>query len=44
MKNIYNNEDNKIDLNLYSRQLEIIDLDTMKKLTKMNFLIIGLRG
>ena len=44
MKNICNNEDNKIDLNLYSRQLEIIDLDTMKKLTKMNFLIIGLRG
>jgi len=44
MKPIYNNEYNKIDINLYSRQLEIIDLDTMKILTKMNFLIIGLRG
>ena len=39
-----NNSADKIDINLYSRQLEIIDLDTMKKLTKMNFLIIGLRG
>jgi len=41
---ISNSEESKIDFNLYSRQLGIIDVDTMKKLTKMNFLIIGLRG
>lgn len=41
---IQNAEESKIDLNLYSRQLGIIDINTMKKLTKMNFLIIGLRG
>ena len=44
MQHLSNCGENKIDFNLYSRQLEIIDLDTMKKLTKMNFLIIGLRG
>lgn len=35
---------NNIDIQLYSRQLGIIDIDTMKKLSSMNFLIIGLRG
>ena len=37
-------KDNDIDIELYSRQLGIIDIDTMIKLTKMNFWIIGLRG
>jgi len=35
---------NNIDIQLYSRQLGIIDIEIMKKLTSMNFLIIGLRG
>ena len=35
---------NNIDIQLYSRQLGIIDIDTMKKFSTMNFLIIGLRG
>ena len=37
-------KEKKIDFNFYSRQLGILDIDTMKKLTKMNFLLIGLRG
>jgi ubiquitin-activating enzyme E1 len=39
-----NIKDNKINLNLYSRQLGIIDLDAMKILIQSKFLIIGLRG
>lgn len=33
-----------IDIQLYSRQLCVIDLNTMTKLTKMKILILGMRG
>jgi ubiquitin-activating enzyme E1 len=39
-----NKETIEFDINLYSRQLGIIDKETMKKLTKLKFFIIGLRG
>lgn len=39
-----NKEAIEFDINLYSRQLGIIDKETMKKLTKLKFFIIGLRG
>lgn len=32
------------DIDLYSRQLGVIDIETMKKFNKFNILIIGLRG
>ena len=32
------------DINLYSRQLGVIDIETMKKFNKIDILIIGLRG
>lgn len=34
----------KIDTNLYSRQIYTIGMDTMKKLIQLKILIIGLRG
>jgi ubiquitin-activating enzyme E1 len=37
-------EENKIDTALYSRQLITYGLDTMKKLVKMEVVVIGLRG
>ena len=40
-KELYNYNFN---IDLYSRQLGIIDSDSMTKLTSMNYLIIGLRG
>ena len=36
--------DNNIDTQLYSRQLGVIDINTMNKLSKMNILILGMRG
>ena len=39
-----NRNDDELNIELYSRQLGIIDSDTMKKFRKMKFLIIGLRG
>ena len=36
--------DYNFNIDLYSRQLGIIDSDSMKKLTSMKYLIIGLRG
>jgi len=36
--------DNNLDTQLYSRQLCVIDLKTMNKLTKMKILILGMRG
>lgn len=37
-------EEVKIDTNLYSRQIGTFGLETMGKLVKMNVLIVGLRG
>ena len=37
-------EENKIDTNLYSRQIGAFGLETMGKLMKMKVLIIGMRG
>ena len=39
-----NQNEFELNIDLYSRQLGIIDIDTMKKFRKMKFLIIGLRG
>ena len=36
--------DYNFNIDLYSRQLGIIDSDSMTKLTSMKYLIIGLRG
>jgi ubiquitin-activating enzyme E1 len=32
------------DIDLYSRQLGVIEIETMKKFNKIDILIIGLRG
>lgn len=37
-------EETKIDTNLYSRQIGTYGMETMNRLIKMNFLIVGLRG
>ena len=37
-------EEQKIDLNLYSRQIGTFGIEAMGKLIKLNVLIIGLRG
>ena len=42
MNNINNNEKSK--LNFYSRQIGTYGLNTMKKLSKLNIIIFGLRG
>ncbi len=36
--------DENIDTNLYSRQIGTIGMETMRKLIKLNILIVGLRG
>lgn len=37
-------EEQKLDTNLYSRQIGTFGLETMGKLIKMNVLIVGMRG
>ena len=39
-----NNLNEKFDTNLYSRQLGVYGLETMKKIIKLNILIYGMRG
>ena len=36
--------DEKVDTNLYSRQIGTFGMETMGKLIKMKILIVGLRG
>ena len=39
-----NFDSNKIDEDLYSRQIIFLGMETMKKISKLNILIIGIRG
>jgi ubiquitin-activating enzyme E1 len=44
MGNNYQKDTNKIDENLYSRQIITLGFETMKKISQLKILIIGLRG
>ena len=43
-KNNQNEDQDKIDEELYSRQIIFLGFDTMKKISKLKIMIIGLRG
>ena len=44
LSEMFHNVQDKIDIKLYSRQLSVLGMETMKKIIKMKILIIGLRG